>query len=180
MLNQVGYELVGLLVHNEDVFEPTEDCFLCGSEPSTLRGEHVWPQWLLKEFPVADGPYITEKGGHAVLNREGEPRRNAVFPRVFLPCCTSCNGKLDRRFEKPAKPVIRRILGTRGFQLAPEEAEIVAEWFIKTALFLSHHQVRPTDPGIQPHVWSPAPPRRHLSLDGDWRTATVEFVALDR
>src|SRR5882724_8374692 len=124
MLDPMRYELIGLPVHNDHVFNPTEDCFLCGSEPSTPAGEHVWPQWLLKEFPVSDGPYITEKNGHAVLNREGVPRRNAVFPRVFLPCCTSCNGKLDRRFEKPAKPVMRRILTSRDVQLAPDETKI--------------------------------------------------------
>ena len=148
----------GQPVHNDDVFTQIEECFLCGAQPSTPTGEHVWPQWLLKEFPVSDGPYVTEKNGHAVLNREGVPRRNAVFPRVFLPCCTSCNGELDRRFEKRAKPVMRRILGTSDVQLAPEETQVAAEWFVKTALFLSHHKVRHTDPGIRPHVWSPAPP----------------------
>ena len=140
------------------MFTPSENCFLCGSEPSTPTGEHVWPQWLLKEFPVSDGPYVTERNGRAVTNRDGVPRRNAVFPRVFLPCCMSCNGELDRRFEKPAKPVIRRILGSSEVELTAEEANTAAEWFIKTALFLSHHRVRHTDPGSRPYVWSPAPP----------------------
>jgi hypothetical protein len=141
------------------VFTPAEDCFLCGSEPSTPKGEHAWPQWLLtREFPPSAGPYATEINQQAVLKTDGEPRRHTAIPRILLPCGTTCNGKLNRRFEEPAKPVIRRILSSSTIELAADETQIAAEWFVKTALFVSHHRRQYAEPGVRPHVWSPAPP----------------------
>jgi hypothetical protein len=145
-------------VDNGVVFRSGEVCSLCGVQPSTRMGEHAWPQWFLDRFSVDDGPFKTEMNGNPLLTRAGRPRCHTALPRILLPCCRTCNGKLDARFEKPGKELIRRMLDSSDIELTAAEVRVAGEWFVKTLLFLSHPHARSNEPVLTKNAWSPAPP----------------------
>jgi len=118
----------------------------------------VLPTWLLDMWPARFGPFTLHRNGESVLARDGNVRPQTSAARFKLPMCPSCNGELDRRFEKPAKQLIRRIFNSDGV-LDPPEAEIVGLWFVKTWLLLAHPEVRVSDPGFDPKPW--VPPEQH-------------------
>ncbi len=50
-----------------------------------------------------------------------------------------CNWTLNRRFEDPAKELIRELVRLEGrVVLPPAEARIVGYWFLKTLLLWAH------------------------------------------
>ncbi len=127
---------------------------LCLSDRSGNEGEHVLPRWLLKMWPAESGPFTLFRNSEPVLRRDGGIRTQASAVRFKLPVCRACNSELDQRFEKPAKPLIRRIFNA-GPPLDPSEVEIVGRWFVKTWLLLAHPQVRASDPGHELTPWQP-------------------------
>lgn len=69
--------------------------------------------------------------------------------RVLLPACETCNGKMDKRFEKPAKDPLRRLFAARGAVVLDRgELESVALWFLKTLLLHAHPKVRYSSPPV--------------------------------
>lgn len=133
-------------------------CVTCGTRTSSPKGEHVWTEWFFKEFPVSEGPYTTLVGGKPVLRRDGQPRQQTSIPRVQLPMCKTCNGELDRRFEKAAKEIVRRVTASDAqVALTGQEAMHCALWFLKTWLFLAHPEVVDSEPGVTRDGWVGAP-----------------------
>jgi hypothetical protein len=77
---------------------------------------------------------------------------------VNVPCCVPCNGKLERRYEGPAKTLIREIFAKDGaVELTAEEARVVGLWFLKTWLLLAHPEARHSEPAVAPSAWGSAP-----------------------
>lgn len=129
-------------------FEGTT-CVLCGTSSSTRQGEHVWPQWYLEDHPPGAGPYPWSKNGEPLPRRDGTPIIEPNLTRVRLPVCRECNGKLDRRFEKPGKPLMRQLFwGSSLPSLNAGEVEAVALWLLKTWLLLSRPDVEYASPRI--------------------------------
>lgn len=128
-------------------FEGTT-CVLCGTSSSTRQGEHVWPQWYLEDHPPDAGPYPWSKNGKPLPRRDGTPIVEPNLTRVRLPVCRECNGKLDRRFEKPGKPLMRQLLWGPLPSLNAGEVEAVALWLLKTWLLLSRPDVEYANPLI--------------------------------
>jgi hypothetical protein len=112
----------------------------------------------LRDFPPADGPYETWIGRRPALERHGQPRQHASIARVKLPACEPCNGELDRRFEKPAKSILRQVMASdaRG-TLTASEAMQCTLWFLKTWLFLASPAAISSDPAITRKGWEGAP-----------------------
>ena len=107
-------------------------CVLCQVRASSRTGEHVWPLWLLKAFPPGRG-YTWWINGEQLLNRDGQPRKQEAVDKVKLPVCSACNSILSRRFEQPAKPLIRSLMDRDGnVVLSGPHAMDVARWFLKT------------------------------------------------
>jgi len=105
-----------------------EACVLCHVRASSPTGEHVWPLWLLRRFPPKKG-YTWWIRGKPLLNRDGQPRQQESVDKVKLPVCSRCNGILARRFEQPAKPLIRSLLDRDGdVVLGGSRAMVVARW----------------------------------------------------
>ncbi len=70
--------------------------------------------------------------------------------------CQVCNGKLNSRFEEPAKPVIRQLMaGARS--LDPSATTTLALWLLKTWLLLAHPQAVDSEGGLEAHRWGPDP-----------------------
>lgn len=115
----------------------------------------MWPRWLFKMFPEDEGPYTWHVNSQPVLRRDGSPRAHSSIGAVKLPMCSSCNGVLDKRFEKPAKTLIRSLMATpENVTFPPDEATTVGLWFLKTWLLLSHPAARDADPSVAPARWN--------------------------
>ena len=81
-------------------------------------GEHALTKWFVRQFFLYDDqPYRAEIGNRPILKRDGSPWESSHFPPVQLPCCISCNGTLNSRFEQPAKSVIRRLFTDGGTEV---------------------------------------------------------------
>lgn len=133
-----------------------QTCALCRIRPSSPTGEHVWPTWLLALFPESEGPYTRYVNGWPETKRDGATARTQTSTeRVKLPCCTECNAILDDRFERVAKPIVRRLMITDGhLTLSAEEAFTLGLWLLKTWLLLAHPAARSSDPGRSPRRWN--------------------------
>lgn len=133
--------------------------------------EHVWPKWLVSsQFPSNKAPYEWSVGGNPILRRDGSVRSHKSFGAVVLPLCGSCNSTLNGRFEGPAKPLVRHLLqrtnNTRGHASAAQanvisaaQAHVLALWFLKTWLLLSHPTAQYSDPDVDRHAvrWDAGP-----------------------
>ncbi len=116
---------------------------LCLSAGATRQGEHVLPKWYFGSLDPGPGPLPWTKSGEPIRDREGRPVVLQERVRVQLPVCERCNGEMDRRFEKPAKEVLRRLFHARGaVDLDGGELESVALWLLKTLLLLARPEVR--------------------------------------
>lgn len=126
-------------------------CALCASAPSTPAGEHVLPRSLIRAcFPLKRGPYKT-------TSAEGV-RHRQQFDSVKLPCCSTCNTELARRFENPGAEPARRLLSMERPALTPDETQHAALWLLKTWLLLAHprSEFQSATPRPEP-PWSSAP-----------------------
>jgi hypothetical protein len=130
-------------------------CVFC-SAPSSKNGEHVLPSWLLDMFSAEDGPYTTWKGEDPIRRRDDEIRTHTSMPRAKLPMCVAHNAELARRFEGPAKPIVRHIFRTEGrMPVSSPDAAVLGLWLLKTWLLLAHPSARYSD-GIEPLRWDGA------------------------
>lgn len=133
-------------------------CAICEEHPSTRLGEHVLPNWLVRDlFPPSDGPYTTHINGEPVPNRHGEPRQSDHLTRILLPMCNKdtggrCNGTLDTRFETNiARTAIRAMFA--GEDLTALESEAAGVWWLKTVLLSRHPLAEGADDGPLRPVW---------------------------
>ncbi len=118
-----------------------EVCVFCGS--ASDAPEHVYPRWFLKLWDQA-GPFTAKLDGELLRTRSGAPLTSSKTWRVMLPCCKSCNGDLDRFFEKPAKRPLRTLL--RDVQPLEDVADVrrAARWLVKTLSLAAHPSVNHT------------------------------------
>lgn len=145
------------------------DCVFCEMEKSTPRGEHVLPQWLLRALWTQEaGPYTTYRNDELVQTRDGHPRRQSSAARFQLPVGPECNGILDRRFEKPAKDLIRAMLLEEA-SLSGDQLVTIGLWFVKTWILLAHPALVVSDPGFTMTHWEPWDPRWE-----DWMMSGLE------
>ncbi|MDD7966113.1 hypothetical protein [Actinomycetospora lemnae] len=129
-----------------------QPCALCAHRPSSRRGEHVLPTWLIDaRFPASDRPFTSGPTGQAIRSYDH-------FQRVMLPCCRECNSVLEHRFETPAHEAIERLLD--GHEVPPgPDADLVRRWLLKTWLLLAHPRAEYKDSVLQGAVlrWRHAP-----------------------
>ncbi|MFI7680077.1 hypothetical protein [Actinophytocola sp. NPDC049390] len=129
-------------------------CVFGCQRPSSPKGEHVWPYWVLEMFTDSDGPCRVEINGQPVLKRDGRVRQYTSITKVRMPCCEECNRELNRRFEQHPRLVIQKMLDADGgVVLGSEEAELFGLWWLKTMLLLSHPDTKETAVGVNPNRW---------------------------
>lgn len=124
--------------------EAPEPCVLCTIRPADSR-EHVWPSWYLKiQDQKGPGPFAWTRNGKPIVDRRGNPIGPGEHRmRVLLDICASCNHLLEKRFETPAKEVLKRLFAADGqVVLTAEEARLAGLWFAKTWLLLFHPEAR--------------------------------------
>jgi hypothetical protein len=72
--------------------------------------------------------------------------------------CGPCNAGLAKRFEEPAKPLVRALFASEGnISFNMSEATIVGLWFVKTWVLLTHPACRHSEPALGPEPWSVVP-----------------------
>lgn len=127
--------------------------------------EDVLPVWLLKRFPREDGPYeLWHRDGRA-LKKDGTARPSEVsIGKWKLPVCEPCNGTMNEMFEKPAKQIVRDVLGGELEELTEEQAHIFGRWWVKTLLLLAHPRLVISTPGNAPKPWGPHEPALYCWL----------------
>lgn len=127
---------------------------LCEARPATRQGEHVLPQWYLRDLDlVGPPPFAWSKGKEPIKDRRGRQIHRSERTRVLLPACRQCNAELDRRFEKPGKLIMRRLFSSRGeVSLTVREAAVAGLWFTKTLLLLAHPKARYGDDALNKHA----------------------------
>jgi hypothetical protein len=129
----------------------SEPCVLCHSQLASPKGEHVWPNWYLKDCEAAGQPAFPywSYNGQPITDREGRPIGSEKRMRVQLPVCVTCNSILEARFETPTKAILRRLFAADGATaLTADEAGKVGAWFTKVLLLLIHPQIRYEHPNI--------------------------------
>ena len=130
-------------IHAYDLLVTPTLCVLCGNRQATRTGEHVLPQWYLRDRGQGPGPYPWTQNGEPVRDRQGRPIALAEHVRILLPVCDSCNSELNRRFEEPARAALRRLFSARGeVTLSSDELGPVALWFLKTLLLHARPEAR--------------------------------------
>lgn len=138
-------------------------CVLCRTSPSSRKGEHVVPSWLVRLlFPDDPGGYSVSVNGIEQTNRRGDPRRSVAVSRFQLPVCEACNAVLAARFEiESTREAVATLFGVGdpGRCLNSSESRVAAEWLLKTALLLAHESTENSDPGWVPfpYAWQSAP-----------------------
>ncbi len=128
----------------------SEVCVLCGIAPAVGQGEHIWPSWYLKYLDRLGSPVSGWSQNEVpITDREGAQIHPARRMRVLIPACESCNAELNRRFEVPAKPIIKR-LAAKGWAgpATAEEWHIVGLWFAKILLLLGNPRARYEHPHV--------------------------------
>lgn len=145
-------------------------CALCEDGTATRRGEHVLPAWYLRDQDrLGPPPYSWSVNGEPIRDRGGRPLERRERTRILLPVCKRCNGILERRFETPAKDIVRQLFARQGIiSLDDDEAKRVGLWVVKTLLLQAHPEARYADPVVERYAkrWKQeeCPPRRFF----DW------------
>jgi hypothetical protein len=114
------------------------DCLACGPTSSPASREHVFSDWLLREFD----PEISM----ALYRRNGDGTNQQVRQQVKLTnfrlkaVCTPCNNGWMSQLESSAKPLILGLIrgGASLISLADDERRLLAMWAAKTAIIESH------------------------------------------
>ncbi|MFH8253188.1 hypothetical protein ACH3VR_22675 [Microbacterium sp. B2969] len=131
---------------------PGQACVFCPN-PSVGVGEHVWPAWFIAEFH-GQGPFTTSRAGVPYTKRDGKTplTADALFG-VHVPACEECNAALDTTIEKPAKPVVRRLLTHADSMgeliLSADDCAALARWLLKVGLLSAHPAAEHDHPGLQ-------------------------------
>ena len=113
------------------------DCSLCGMSKSSRRGEHVLPRWFVSSV-YGTGPWTVLRNGQRMKTASGRPRSpDTTYPWPRLPCCLTCNGRLNTRFEEPSAEEVKQVVSGSS-ALTQEQANAAGLWLLKTLLLYSH------------------------------------------
>lgn len=119
------------------VLEEVPFCWFCNAQSGRRSKEHIFPQWLLEHFGAANEmvhPTRMTAFGELASERPARPLRAHVNGEV----CAGCNNGWMSSLEAAAKGILtRRPLRHR---IPSDEAEVLARWFIKTAVNLNVSQ----------------------------------------
>jgi hypothetical protein len=119
------------------VLEEVPFCWFCDVRSGRRSKEHIFPRWMLDHFGAADEmvhPTRMTAFGELASERPARPLRAHVNGEV----CAGCNNGWMSSLETAAKGILtRRPLRQR---IPSDEAEVLARWFIKTAVNLNVSQ----------------------------------------
>ncbi len=108
-------------------YSTTEKCIFCGKEAGSE--EHVFPNWLRKEFK-----------GHGTLEYQGDMNSPVLCTRVtdlrltVRSVCQYCNVGWMSRLQEGAKPLIKSLLSNSSVSFDACECKLLTSWAVMTAM----------------------------------------------
>lgn len=115
------------------VVEPVPPCWFCDTDMRGKSAEHVFPQWLLRDYGAANELTRPTRRDHLtpwMLSDRGPIPLRSLKVNV----CAACNNGWMSQLEAAAKPLLT---GPRAGELNPDDVETLARWFTKTATVLN-------------------------------------------
>lgn len=97
----------------------SRQCFACGREPTSGRGEHVIPLWLQRQFNL----------GNETINLINGTRLS--YRQLTIPCCEACNTGFLSSIEKSVKPIF-----TRAQVESVSDKMVLGRWLAKILIGL--------------------------------------------
>lgn len=119
------------------VDEAVPFCWMCDRTTGQRTREHVFPRWLLDELGAADEPFRPvhrDLFGRVISARGPIPAKAFVAGQV----CAACNGGWMSSLEVQVRPVLFPPSGRASLDATSQQ--ILARWFIKTAVVLNSSQ----------------------------------------
>lgn len=140
------------MADGDDSEEPTgRACVFCGTEGS-LTNEHVYPQWIWREFgdtpkppkPITTGPHSEQEvmtpilGGfiREVVSSSDRPRLDPTARKVKV-VCSGCNNGWMSLLETEAQ-VAHRLMTKKQWRFSASDVRSLRRWAIKTGLMSEH------------------------------------------
>ena len=103
----------------------TKTCVFCeGTLAGVGKGEHIFPQWLLKHLGLPKSDLMFQGvGAAASLDVEGKSERvHGTWSFLEGRVCTDCNTGWMERLETKARPTLKKLMdGTVNLFLLTEE-----------------------------------------------------------
>jgi hypothetical protein len=104
-------------------------CLFCGSAGPLTR-EHLWPDWMNREFPELTGPTthltsIDDPSAHQWVRE--------IFGERARLVCGPCNSGWMSQLEHKVRPLLAPMFRGLTIKLGPQRQEILAAWALKTA-----------------------------------------------
>jgi hypothetical protein len=114
------------------------DCLACGITSSLVSREHVFSDWLLREFDPEVSMSLFRMLGDGTRKQARVEIKLASFKLKDI--CDACNNGWMSNLEIAAKPLILALIrGTLDLaNLTDDERRTIAKWAGKTAIIESH------------------------------------------
>jgi hypothetical protein len=126
-------------------------CAFCGSKGS-LTNEHIYPQWIWREFgdtpnppkPVTTGHHSEQEvmtpffGGFLrdVVSSSDRPRLRPTARKVKV-VCPGCNNGWMSHLETEAQTA-HRVMAKKQWRFSADDVSVLRRWAIKTGLMSEH------------------------------------------
>jgi len=117
-------------------------CVFCNQTDSPPSREHVFAQWISREWP-GKGVWDIE---NSVTGAKFKANRIELVSRKP---CVRCNTGWMRQLESGVKPILVPLMNGQRATLSREQQLLVARWFIKTAIM--HEMLGPEPYYFQPY-----------------------------
>lgn len=106
-------------------------CIFCQGRASSR--EDIWPQWLIKCFPLSNASYMEgERGGYKLGTWRNKNSRLLLSKCV----CKSCKEGWMSKIESEMKPIVNSIHDEQIRVLDVPSQAVISVWAIKTAMAL--------------------------------------------
>lgn len=128
---------------------PRKPCIFCGDSNKRLTEEHIFPDWLRKEFPgQPDSTHVSiwqEKNPFAFLaehpNRVSARRlhefKNGAVRSISVRCvCDVCNNVWMSDLETKAKPLLSEVMRDTALILGTSEQQLLCRWAVLKSMVL--------------------------------------------
>jgi hypothetical protein len=108
-------------------------CDFCGHRSPRAK-EHIWPDWLLRQFGIEKS---TMANTHiAVAGGSVSKRVQSASSMLYGGVCNTCNNGWMSQLESEVKPILTELISSAGSKdaLLGNEANVLALWAFKTAI----------------------------------------------
>jgi len=111
-------------------------CIFCNSDQS-FSNEHIFPQWLLKEFNITKSGLLMIHNSYGIDLSERKLTFNNFVNGLV---CRDCNNGWMSQLEVSVKDTLINLMNfePEGIQQLKEKHSLVAKWAIKTAMALNY------------------------------------------